>query len=41
MLRRAGDIAGAAGAYDRAIELSANAIERAELERRRAALHSA
>jgi RNA polymerase sigma-70 factor (ECF subfamily) len=38
LLRRAGDRAGADGAYARAIELSANAVERAELERRRAAL---
>jgi RNA polymerase sigma-70 factor, ECF subfamily len=33
-LRRAGDPSGAARAYERAIELSANAVERAELERR-------
>jgi RNA polymerase sigma-70 factor, ECF subfamily len=38
LLRRAGDAGAAASAYDRAIELSANAVERAELERRRAAL---
>ena len=38
LLRRAGDHAGADGAYARAIELSTNAVERAELERRRAAL---
>jgi RNA polymerase sigma-70 factor (ECF subfamily) len=38
LLRRAGDPGAAATAYERAIELSANAIERAELERRRAAL---
>jgi RNA polymerase sigma-70 factor (ECF subfamily) len=38
LLRRAGDAAGAAAAYRRAIELSANAVERAELERRLAAL---
>jgi len=38
MLRRAGDGEAAADAYARAIELSANAVERAELERRRAAL---
>jgi RNA polymerase sigma-70 factor (ECF subfamily) len=38
LLRRAGDAAGAAAAYDRAIELSANEVERAELERRRAEL---
>ena len=35
LLRRAGDRAGAARAYEQAIELSANAVERAELERRR------
>jgi RNA polymerase sigma-70 factor (ECF subfamily) len=40
MLRRAGDRGAAANAYERAIELSANAVERAELERRRAALNS-
>src|SRR5829696_7776745 len=34
LLSRAGDAAGAAGAYERAIALSANAVERAELERR-------
>jgi hypothetical protein len=33
-LRRAGDRAGAAEAYGQAIALSANAVERAELERR-------
>ena len=38
LLRRSGDRAGADAAYARAIELSANAVERAELERRRAAL---
>jgi RNA polymerase sigma-70 factor (ECF subfamily) len=38
LLRRTGDRAGAERAYARAIELSANAVERAELERRRAAL---
>jgi RNA polymerase sigma-70 factor (ECF subfamily) len=38
MLRRAGDTGAAERAYERAIELSANAVERAELERRRAAL---
>ena len=38
LLRRAGDPAGAAGAYRRAIELSANAVERRELERRLAAV---
>jgi RNA polymerase sigma-70 factor (ECF subfamily) len=35
LLRRTGDHAGATGAYTRAIGLSANAVERAELERRR------
>jgi RNA polymerase sigma-70 factor, ECF subfamily len=34
LLSRAGDIEGAARAYERAIALSANAVERAELERR-------
>lgn len=34
LLRRAGDLPGAAQAYERAIELSSNAVERAELERR-------
>jgi RNA polymerase sigma-70 factor, ECF subfamily len=38
LLRRSGDRAGADDAYARAIELSANAVERGELERRRAAL---
>ncbi len=38
LLRRAGDDDGAARAFERAIELSANAVERAELERRRSAL---
>jgi RNA polymerase sigma-70 factor (ECF subfamily) len=37
LLRRSGDDEAADGAYARAIELSANAVERAELERRRAA----
>jgi RNA polymerase sigma-70 factor (ECF subfamily) len=37
LLRRSGDRPGADRAYARAIELSANAVERAELERRRAA----
>jgi RNA polymerase sigma-70 factor (ECF subfamily) len=37
--RRAGDADGAARAYERAIALSANAVERAELERRLGALH--
>jgi RNA polymerase sigma-70 factor (ECF subfamily) len=39
LLRRAGDLPAAASAYDQAIALSDNAVERAELERRRAALH--
>jgi RNA polymerase sigma-70 factor (ECF subfamily) len=34
LLRRAGDVDGAARAYERAIALTANAVERAELERR-------
>jgi RNA polymerase sigma-70 factor, ECF subfamily len=38
LLRRAGDADGARAAYARAIALSANTVERAELERRRAAL---
>jgi RNA polymerase sigma-70 factor (ECF subfamily) len=38
LLRRAGDQTGAAAAYARAIGLSANAVERAELERRQDAL---
>jgi RNA polymerase sigma-70 factor (ECF subfamily) len=38
LLRRAGDARGARHAYERAIALSANDVERAELERRRAAL---
>jgi RNA polymerase sigma-70 factor (ECF subfamily) len=38
LLSRAGDVTGAAGAYERAIALSANTIERAELERRLDAL---
>jgi RNA polymerase sigma-70 factor (ECF subfamily) len=38
LLRRAGDLAGAAQAYERAIALSTNAVERAELERRLHAL---
>jgi RNA polymerase sigma-70 factor (ECF subfamily) len=40
LLRRSGDTAGAAGAYERAISLSDNAVQRAELERRRDALAS-
>jgi RNA polymerase sigma-70 factor (ECF subfamily) len=38
LLSRAGDAEGAARAYERAIALSANAVERAELERRLRAL---
>jgi RNA polymerase sigma-70 factor (ECF subfamily) len=38
LLSRTGDAAGAARAYERAIALSANAVERAELERRLGAL---
>jgi RNA polymerase sigma-70 factor (ECF subfamily) len=38
LLSRAGDIEGARRAYQRAIALSANDVERAELERRRASL---
>jgi RNA polymerase sigma-70 factor (ECF subfamily) len=38
LLSRAGDGEGAARAYERAIELTANAVERAELERRLGAL---
>ena len=38
LLRHAGERTAAAAAYTRAISLSANAVERAELERRRAAL---
>jgi RNA polymerase sigma-70 factor, ECF subfamily len=38
LLRRAGHKAAAASAYDRAISLSANTVERAELERRRQGL---
>jgi len=38
LLRRAGNLAGAAGAYEAAIDLSTNAVERAEFERRRAEL---
>jgi RNA polymerase sigma-70 factor, ECF subfamily len=38
LLSRAGDTEGAAGAYERAIALTANAVERAELERRLGAL---
>jgi RNA polymerase sigma-70 factor (ECF subfamily) len=35
LLRRAGDSDGAAAAYEQAIALSTNAVERADLERRR------
>ncbi len=38
LLSRAGDVGGAAAAYERAIELTANDVERSELERRLAAL---
>lgn len=38
LLRRAGDLTSAVRAYERAIALSANGVERAELERRLAAL---
>jgi RNA polymerase sigma-70 factor, ECF subfamily len=38
LLSRAGDAAGAAGAYERAIALTGNEVERAELERRLDAL---
>ena len=38
LLTRAGDAAGAARAYERAIALTANAVERAELERRAGAV---
>jgi RNA polymerase sigma-70 factor, ECF subfamily len=38
LLSREGDAVGAGRAYERAIELSANAVERAELERRMGAL---
>jgi RNA polymerase sigma-70 factor (ECF subfamily) len=40
LLRRAGDRAGADAAYARAIKLSANAVERAELGRRRESLRT-
>jgi RNA polymerase sigma-70 factor, ECF subfamily len=40
LLSRAGDTAGAARAYERAIALTANAVERAELERRLDALRA-
>jgi RNA polymerase sigma-70 factor, ECF subfamily len=38
LLSRAGDAEGAAGAYERAIELTGNTVERTELERRLSAL---
>ena len=38
LLRRAGDAEGAAGAYERTIELTSNDVERTELERRLRAL---
>jgi RNA polymerase sigma-70 factor, ECF subfamily len=38
LLRRSGDVAGAARAYEQAIALTANAVEREELERRRGEL---
>jgi RNA polymerase sigma-70 factor (ECF subfamily) len=41
LLRQSGEAEAAAAAYERAAELSGNAVERAELERRRAALPSA
>jgi RNA polymerase sigma-70 factor (ECF subfamily) len=40
LLSRAGDVAEAAQAYERAIALTANAVERQELERRLAALET-
>jgi RNA polymerase sigma-70 factor, ECF subfamily len=40
LLSRAGDAASAVGAYERAIALTANAVELAELERRLGALHA-
>ena len=40
LLRRSGDTGGAARAYERAIELSSNAVERTELERRLEALRT-
>ena len=40
LLQRAGDRAGAERAYERAIALSANEVERSELERRRRTLHA-
>ena len=40
LLKRTGDLTGSRCAYERAIELSANAVERSELERRLAALQA-
>jgi RNA polymerase sigma-70 factor, ECF subfamily len=40
LLRRTGELQGATRAYERAITLSANAVERAELERRLKSLHA-
>ena len=40
LLSRAGDASAAADAYERAIALTTNAVERAELERRLGALHA-
>jgi RNA polymerase sigma-70 factor (ECF subfamily) len=40
LLRRRGEDGAAAAAYERAAELTANAVERAELERRRASLRA-
>jgi RNA polymerase sigma-70 factor, ECF subfamily len=40
LLSRAGDALAAAGAYERAIALTANAVELAELKRRLGALHA-
>ena len=39
LLRQAGDTDAAAAAYERAIELSTNAVEHKELERRKRELH--
>ena len=40
LLRRTGNLAGSRHAYERAIALSANAVERSELERRLKTLSS-
>jgi RNA polymerase sigma-70 factor, ECF subfamily len=40
LLRRAGDLTSAAAAYDRAIAACSNAVERAELQRRRHGLEN-